>query len=144
MRCVMLVGLCCAATFLAAEARAEGNRTTVQWSELSKGWETAQKQQRPLMLFITMDGCTYCDLMKAQTLSDPTVVQAIHTGFVPAIANRTQRPDLVRKLGVTTFPTTLIISPQRKVLGLMKGYVSSAELKAKLDSIRAARVASAK
>ncbi len=145
MRIVSLFAFTLLTLSAAVPAAAENNAAnTIAWSEITEAWNVVQQEQRPMLLYVTMDGCTYCDLMKKKTYTDPNVISEINTYFVAASANRTQRPDLVKKLGVRTFPTTIVISPKREVLGVMTGFVSSAEFQSKLTAIRAHRVAAAK
>lgn len=106
---------------------------TGRWqSDADRAWQSAHTAQRPLLLYFSMAGCDYCRKMERETLADHSVVSAIETKFVAASLPAEKNPDLVRRLGVRTYPTTVIISPQAALLDRISGYVGPAELRDRL------------
>ena len=93
--------------------------------DIDQALQVAESQQRPVLLFVSMDQCKYCQRMAQTTFRDPQVRQTIGTHFVPAVIKNSDRPDLMRQLQIRSFPTTLIVSPQGEVLQQMKGYMDA-------------------
>lgn len=55
----------------------------VKWEkELSAAVERAQKEQKPLMVLVTKNGCRWCDVMKQNTLKNAKVVAILNRDFV--------------------------------------------------------------
>lgn len=109
---------------------------SVAWHhEMKSAWNSAQTAQRPIVLFLTMNGCYHCQRMKSQTYQNAAVVDRIRESYVAASINGPQQPDLARKLGVQVYPTTVILSPDARVLDSIRGYVPPAELQERLTSI---------
>lgn len=65
-------------------------RTELQWTaDLTAAREAARKQQRPLLLFVTMDGCVHCQKMKQTTLRDRDLQRELQAEFIPVMFNFT-------------------------------------------------------
>jgi thioredoxin-related protein len=81
--------------------------------------------------------------MERDTFSDQAVVEDIQTRFVPLNVAAESNETLLRKLQVRTFPTTVILSPQARMLDYIPGYVGPQELRMRLAtatrSVAAAR-----
>jgi len=91
--------------------------------DVEHGLRVAKAQQRPMVLFISSDGCVYCDKMIATTFSDLQVRRTLGTRFVATAIKSTERPDLMRKLKVRSFPTTVLVTPKGEVIEQIVGYV---------------------
>lgn len=114
------------------ETRAKGG---LQWEpDLKTAWRAAREQQRPLLLFLTMDNCSHCQKMKQTTLQDKGVQTDIDSRFVAVTLNVKDEPDFVKKLGVSAMPTTVIIQPNGDVVESMRGYLSAKQFREKLLS----------
>lgn len=106
------------ATAFAAQAAGSG------WiRDVDQALQVAARQQRPLLVFVTMDGCKYCQRMEQTTFSSVQVRQTISANFVPVVVKQSERPDLMRELQIQSFPTTMIVTPQGDVVREMRGYV---------------------
>ncbi len=101
----------------------------VVWmTDANQAWEAAVQQKRPLLIFVTMPRCHYCTLMKNQTLRHPDVVQRLKDGYIALTVDTAGSAELVRALKVNGFPTTIVVSQQkRKIVKRVKGYVSPQE-----------------
>ncbi len=109
-------------------------------TDVDAAWTKATASGRPLVLFITTDGCFFCDKMAQETCRNATVVKDLTDGFVPVIVHAKKNAELVRRMGVQAFPTTVIVSKEAKVMAVMPGYMSVAQMR---ETLRIARVASA-
>ena len=137
MLCLILIGL---STSVSWSAKPE----SIDWI---KGYSEARRagiaQDRPVLLFVTTDGCTHCDRMIDRTFQDSGVIGALSDDFVPAQIKLSPADDLAKQLKVTLFPTTIIISTEGKILDYARGYMSANQLNQRLDAATAVRIASA-
>ena len=82
--------------FLSFSQRAErpltpGNKSGISWVPLEKAKVLARKNNQKILIFFYKKDCAYCERMKQQTLSDPTVIKTIHNNFLPVkIDSRTK------------------------------------------------------
>lgn len=97
-------------------------------------WRDSQAQNRPMVLFVTMEHCHYCDKMSRETYGDASVIDDLASGFVPASINSDTHPNLMRKLNVDVFPTTVIMGSDAKVIDSMTGYVGPEQLRRRLKA----------
>lgn len=104
-------------------------------------WHEAQVQQRPLLLYVSMPGCGYCRKMEAESLHHPAIRQQIAAGYVAARMDGRANPQFARRLGVTVYPTTVIVSPENRLLDSLRGYVGPQQLHARLAAVHSAQLA---
>ncbi|MCH5374022.1 MAG: thioredoxin family protein [Planctomycetes bacterium] len=103
------------------------------WQEdANQAWRYAQATQRPLVLYITMENCVYCRKMERESWSNRAVAEDIRRGFVAANVHAETSADLVVKLKVRAYPTTVIISPANGVVDRITGYLPPRELQVRL------------
>ena len=115
---------------------AAGESNHIVWDrDLQRAWQSAQEQQRPLLLFITGDRCHYCTLMKHQTWRDPAVAAAVNEGFVAVEVSTDFKDRVAEVLKIRALPTTLVISPERKVLARFNGYLRPDQLIRQLEEL---------
>jgi thioredoxin-related protein len=97
-------------------------------------WQASQAQSRPILLFVSMEHCYHCTRMCRTTYSDNQVRQDIEGRFVLASIDSGRNPDLVRRLNVRLFPTTLIIGSDGQVIDAMPGYLGPQQLRSRLKT----------
>jgi uncharacterized protein YyaL (SSP411 family) len=116
----------------------------VGWqSDVNVAWKQAREQDRPLLVFITTSNCRYCTMMQNVSFADPEVAEVLQRGFIPAAVDAKDVAWLVRDQKVSSYPTTLVISPGAEVVERIKGYLKPEELKPRLEKVAApARTAS--
>lgn len=57
--------------------------TDIKWEkEISIAVEKGVKEQKPLMLLVTKNGCRWCDVLKQTTLKNSKVVAIINRDFI--------------------------------------------------------------
>ncbi len=74
--------------------------------------------------------------MNRTTPRDPNVIRHLQEGFVSVAVDATKSRELVRALGVTAYPTMIVVSPQAKVLDTIQGYVAPRQLLRQLPARR--------
>ncbi|HAD60712.1 MAG TPA: hypothetical protein DCG12_15820 [Planctomycetaceae bacterium] len=102
---------------------------TVSWqTDLQRALHLAERTGRPVLIRITAPWCGHCERMKRDTFTDPRIVHDINTGFIPVTIDAEEQAALVERMGVSTLPTMLVISPERRVIGRSTGYQSVSQL----------------
>lgn len=91
-------------------------------NDLATAQELSVKHGRPLLIFVMTKNCGFCTKMEQKTWSDDAVNQRLQTAFVPLRLDADKHPELATQFGVEGFPTTLIYSSNRKLLGHFVGY----------------------
>lgn len=133
---VKLFGFGMLMMMLLASTSSAAERTMSVWhSNANVAWQAAKTNRKPLLLFITMRGCSYCEKMNKNTYSNPQVIGDLRQSFVAVSVEVSRYPTLVEKLNVDSFPTTVILSPQGRVLDLIDGYVGPQELRQRLQRV---------
>ena len=93
----------------------------------TSGLAEGVEQKKPLLVMFTTDGCVYCDKMLQQTYSHPAVERMLLARTETVMAHTRDNAELVQKLGVRGFPTTLLVSPTGEVLQVSPGFVTPKE-----------------
>jgi uncharacterized protein YyaL (SSP411 family) len=123
---LMLPALLCVSS---PDATAEEMR----WlTDAGRAWSTAKQEKRPLLIYFTSSACHWCAEMKAKTFGHPDVAREINKSFVAVSLKAEDEQELAQALEVTGYPTTIIISPDKKLLGRMTGYVSPSVFRRRL------------
>ncbi len=95
----------------------------IDWHEdFDAGWRAAKQSGRPMVIFITSRRCRYCDAMKRDTWTDGTIRSRLKNGFVAIRLSPDRNADILRRIHVPAYPTTLIGHPDGKVLAHKVGY----------------------
>ena len=116
----------------------------VRWhKDLESAWETSQQQKRPMLVLVSMPNCPYCTRIKQETFTNDQLVSNINSDFIAVSVSAKEADELVKRVGIRLFPTTLIISSEAEVLDHVKGYVSADKMQRHLTAATA-RVASVK
>lgn len=89
---------------------------------------------RPLLLFVTTQGCSYCVRMKSQTFGDQAIVRHITKNYTALNVDGVKHQQLSKNLGIRVFPTTVLIQPDGKVLDIVRGYQGPRDFAKKLQS----------
>jgi thioredoxin-related protein len=88
----------------------------------------ATETGRPLLLDCGYDGCVWCRKLDATTFRDPAFAKALSERFVPVKIDAQRDEWVVRALGVESYPTLVLASPEGKVLGKHVGYADAAQV----------------
>ena len=63
------------------------SKKSIDWMNLSKAEEFADKYNKNMLLFFYRPDCEYCEKMKNESLADPSVINLINKNFFPVIIN---------------------------------------------------------
>ncbi len=91
------------------------------------------EQHRPVFLFVTTDGCSYCQQMLDRAFQDQQIQGDLNNQFVPAMLKLKSSAELAKQLKITIYPTMVIISPDGKVLDYARGYLDANQLTSRMS-----------
>ena len=115
---------------LPAEVPTSGNWKT----DANQAWQSAQQEQRLMLLFITTENCLYCRKMEKDTFADQKVAAGIRQNCIPVAVLAENNETLVQKFRVRSYPTTVIISPKSGVVDYIVGYLGPDQFSRRLDA----------
>ncbi|MEM9656840.1 MAG: thioredoxin family protein, partial [Planctomycetota bacterium] len=101
-------------------------------------WQSAIARQRPLVVMFTSDHCRYCDKMLAETYGHPAIERMLATNCETVVADARIDRDLTQRMGIRAFPTSLVVSPQGKVVASVEGFVEPQEFANRVAPLLAA------
>lgn len=116
-------------------AKTKPEAAPFEYAEPGAAWAAAQESRDPVLLFVTSDHCYYCKKMLNETLLHPQLAPAVAQLFETATINADRSPELAQGLGVRAFPTTLIVSPDGRLLSKLEGYVAPQMLGEQLNPV---------
>lgn len=111
----------------------------IEWEErYQNALERAEKEGRPVLMFVSSESCPWCQRMKRETLSDAQVVAAIKEGFVPLFLEAPAGREEFKKSGleVDGVPATLFLDSQGREFGRVEGFMPPEEYLKRLESYR--------
>lgn len=88
----------------------------------------AAERKLPMLIQVTADWCGYCRKMERETFVDPVVVRHLSHCFVPLTVDADRNPQFMAQLGIRSLPTTLIVSPDLKIVRRLEGFQSAPQL----------------
>ncbi len=114
---------------------AEDEGQQIHWhTSAEQAWQEMRDHDRPLLLFVTTNGCRYCDKMKGDTYADDDVRTDVDGSFVALRINADNEAteQWLARFGIRLYPTTLLISPQSKLIDRIDGYVDAEKMRPRL------------
>lgn len=99
----------------------------IAWHHSARtAFQTSEQIQRPLIVYVSSEQCGYCRKMEREVWATPEISALVQADYVPLALKAERDAELVAALNVNAYPTTIVISPERKVIGALAGYVSVA------------------
>lgn len=127
-----LAAIACISASASAQPRQASRTAPVfRHADVDAAWAAAQKSQRPVLVYVSASNCHFCKKMVSETLSHPQIQRANNRWFETAVVSNDTQPELVAKLGVKAFPTTLLVRPDGKMAARLTGYASPEKFVAK-------------
>jgi thiol:disulfide interchange protein len=106
----------------------EISRGSIAWQrDLNRAFDLAKAEGKLIVVDVYTDWCGWCKKMDKTVYADPAVVALSRRQvFVKLNAeDRDQGQGFARQMGVSGYPTTIILDGQARVLQLAEGYISS-------------------
>ena len=126
-------------TGLTKKADLEGQG--LEWLEdHDAGLQRAQKEDKPVALVLYSTSCGWCEKLLNETMTDPRVTM-LKDEFVWVKAEANDKRELADTYELTSFPLTVLLSPEGEVLKRLSGYKSAADMSQELNSVLSQTVA---
>jgi thiol:disulfide interchange protein len=107
-----------------------GTKGPIAWHrDIRRAAEVAQSEGKVIVVDVYTDWCGWCKKMDNIIYSDPTIVAlSKQQVFVKLNAeDRGQGQSFAQEMGVSGYPTTIVLDGQGRVLDVAQGYIASAE-----------------
>jgi thioredoxin-related protein len=115
----------------------------IEWlTHYGSARRASDKSERPVMLFLTTEGCLHCTRMQHDAFRDKRVINDVKKSFVPAMIKIQGESRLANDLRVTVYPTTVFIAPDGKILDYIRGYIPTDNLRYRMNRVVDASAAS--
>ena len=115
-------------------AAAEKDAPLFRHSTYPAAWTASQQSNRPILVYVSMHNCPHCVKMVERTYELPEVERLVSSSFETIRADRYTHAELVQKLHVKWYPTTILVGPNNKVLDVIEGYVESKAFQRRLQT----------
>ena len=84
---------------LAASSAIAGEAGGIAWHrDVRSAWLAAQKNNHPLLVFVTSENCLYCTQMKTRTYADRSVIGAVNQSFEAVALDANVESPLLKEL----------------------------------------------
>ena len=114
---------------------ADSLSAAVKWrNSLRAVSEESKRTGKPMLLKFTAEWCTYCHKME-KSFDQRDVSKLVNDNFIPIKVDADEKKELVKELEIAGFPTTVIISPEFKVMQKITGFKGPEELEELLTVI---------
>lgn len=99
-----------------------------QWYSFEKAFEVAKKENKSILVFISSPTCVWCERMKSDVFSDPSVMAKIKTKYIPAYVDTSKDREALSQIaalfgGDIATPAFVIYSPSGKPVDGWVGYM---------------------
>ncbi len=110
-------------------------------STYQDAWRASQKSNRPVLIYVSMPQCAHCVRMLEQTYGAGDITQLVDDSFETVSVDRYRDADLVGKLHIKWYPTTILVGTNNKVLAKLEGYIEPKQFKQKIKTNLAVQTA---
>ena len=98
--------------------------TSIAWHEnVIQLNQDPTQSHKPVLLYITAPGCSYCVKMKSETFSHHDVVVEVAKKFTAVKVDGRKHAAVAKRLQVKIYPTTAIVHPSGAVVDVIPGYL---------------------
>lgn len=107
--------------------------------------QMAQSQAResglPILAFFTSENCGFCRKMEHEVWSNRRIIAQVESEFIPLKIQAEQHRQFVATVGIQAFPTTVLFTPEGKVIGGAPGFLSAGQVASLMRTARPAQSA---
>ncbi|MFQ6072987.1 MAG: thioredoxin family protein [Methanosarcinales archaeon] len=97
------------------------------YTSLDIGLQEAQKQKKPLFIYIRAVWCGWCKKFESETFNNETAINLLNENFILTTIDIDEQRDLAVNLGARGTPTSIFVAPNKiEIRGTrIPGYVST-------------------
>ncbi|MBI4478173.1 MAG: thioredoxin domain-containing protein [Acidobacteria bacterium] len=100
-----------------SEPRIPNPESRILWAPFSPdAFVRADREQKPVLLWIVASWARGCAAMEAEILSDPAIAALVNRGFVAVRVDSDERPDVNERYNLGGWPTLAVLTPEGEVL----------------------------
>lgn len=110
------------------------SRPLFQHATYPAAWKAAQRSNRPILVFVSMPNCHYCVKMRDQVYHLNHVKELVASSFETIKVGRYSHAELVQKLHIKWYPTTVLVGPNNKILDVIEGYTEANQFQQRLQT----------
>ena len=108
----------------------------LKWStDFRQAAKESARTKKPMLLHLTAPWCGYCHKMVKETYSDQRISSHVKECFIPVSVNVETNERLVGVIGIEGVPTTVIITPELRIVQKVAGFQTATELEKQLDKV---------
>lgn len=124
-------------TLAAGETTGADDSDAPRWRRSYKqAAEEARQRRRPILVKITATWCGPCRQMQQLTFTDERVRKRLRRDFVLLELDADEHPQLIADFQIEAYPTTLVVSPELKIVKRISGFQSAGDLVSVLEMVR--------
>ena len=102
---------------------AAGQAAEIAWrTDYDEAVHESARLKKPILIEVTAPWCGYCKQMFGQTFADQRVVEQVNRSFIPIRLDAARDSELVDALRVESFPATIVVASDRKILKRIAGF----------------------
>jgi len=119
----------------AQDSRVPATPPQITWIEDPKlAVVEAQRQRRPMLLYVTADYCGYCRKMERDSWSNAGVANRVNQHFVSLKLDAEKYGQLGARLGVRGYPATIVLDAEGQHVQTIEGFVGPQKLLKALEN----------
>jgi tetratricopeptide (TPR) repeat protein len=131
---VLFVGGVLAAVPLGVSAQEMPTATEIRWrTDYAAAVKEAHEKNLPLAIDIGTVNCYWCKKLDESTFRDPRIIGIMNERYVPLKLDGEKEPSLVQHLGIVSYPTIVLASPDKRILDIVKGFEEADKFHASLQ-----------
>lgn len=108
----------------------------IEWiADVDRAASESRRTDKPMLVKVSTDWCGYCKKMQRETFNTKQISNHVNQCFIPVYLDGDKHKSLVQQLGVRSYPTTLVVSAEGKVLSRITGFRTASQLSNDLNQI---------
>lgn len=120
---------CVLAFLLVATLQNVSSAARVNWgNDLKQAAVKSKQSGKPMLITFTASWCHYCHKLIDNTFTNRQLAGKVNEYFIPVVLDADKYEKAVEVLGIEAFPSTLVVSPELKVLGKFTGYYEAPKM----------------
>lgn len=120
---ILLLGSLLAAAPLPSSAQETPAATEIRWrTDYATAIKEALDRNLPLAIDIGTVNCYWCRKLDESTFRDAKIISVLNERFIPLKLDGEKESSLVQKLGIVSYPTIVLASPDKRILDMVKGF----------------------